>query len=92
MKGRRHEKQNLTNNSATHSAVPFVDKVVFEVAINFTGNFLLCHIELVPGGEKGHLGGVLVEHHRVQVPTLVVLYQIICGVSWLGSSKPIQLK
>ena len=78
----------LTNDSPTHSSISFVNKMVFKVAVNFTGNLLLSHVELVPGGEEGHLGRVLVKHHRVQVSTLVVLDQVICCVSRLSSSKP----
>lgn len=62
--------------------------MVFKVAINFTRNFLFSHVELVPGSKEGHLGSVLVEHDRVQVAALVVLDEVICGVSRLSSPKP----
>ena len=84
----------ITNDSSSHPSVSLVNQMILEVAVNLRGQLLLRHVEPVPGGEEGDLGSVLVEHHRVEVPTLVVLdqkiftilYKNICHHTWIRSS------
>ena len=60
--------------------------MIFEVCVNLPGEGLLGHGELAAGGQEVDLGRVLVEHHAVEVATLVVVDEIVRGVAGLHST------
>ena len=68
--------------------VTLVDEVILEVAVDLLGEPLLGHAELLAGAEQAHLGRVLVEHHGVEFPALVVADQVVSGVARLDLAAP----
>ena len=78
----------LTDDPSAHPPVTLVDEDILEVTVGLLGEPLLGHAELLAGAKQAHLGRVLVKHHGVEFPALVVADQVVSGVARLDHAAP----